>query len=153
MKNFQQKGTTLGEILLAIAIVGIITTLVSPGFAKIKKIQVLKSMAEEIVSAVEEARSLTLSSVNSSSYGVHFETNKVIIFTGTSFSSGAPGNKILDLISPVSISNINLSNSDSDMYFYRLSGLPNATGTVTLSVSGLSPKTITISTSGSVSSN
>jgi hypothetical protein len=39
------------------------------------------------------------------------------------------------------------------MYFYRLSGLPNATGTVTLSVSGLSPKTITISTSGSVSSN
>jgi len=153
MKNFYQKGITLWEILLAIAIVGILAVLVLPGFSKIRKIQILKSTTEDIVSVIGQARSQTLASLNSSAYGVHFETNRVILFTGTSFSSGATSNQITNLISPATISSISLSDSGADLYFNRLSGLPSATGTIILSLPSVSLKTITISASGSVSAN
>ena len=153
MKNFYQKGITLWEILLAIAIVGILAVLVLPGFSKIRKIQILKSTTEDIVSVIGQARSQTLASLNSSAYGVHFETNRVILFTGTSFSSGATSNQITNLISPATISSISLSNSGADLYFNRLSGLPSATGTIMLTLPSVTSKTITISASGSVSAN
>jgi len=153
MKNFHQKGITLAEVLLAIAIVGILATIVLPGFTKIKKIQILKSTTEEIVSVLEKARSQTLASLNSSSYGVHFETNRVIIFSGTAFSSDEVTNQVVDLISSATITNINLNNSATDLYFNRLSGLPNTSGTITVEVPGISSKTITISATGSASVN
>ena len=153
MKNFYQKGITLWEILLAIAIVGILAVLVLPGFSKIRKIQILKSTTEDIVSVIGQARSQTLASLNSSAYGVHFETNRVILFTGTSFSSDATSNQITNLISPATISSISLSNSGADLYFNRLSGLPSATGTIMLTLPSVTSKTITISASGSVSAN
>ena len=153
MKNFYQKGITLWEILLAIAIVGVLAVIVLPGFSKIRKIQILKSTTEDIVSVIGQARSQTLASLNSSAYGVHFETNRVILFTGTSFSSDATSNQITNLISPATISSISLSNSGADLYFNRLSGLPSATGTIMLTLPSVTSKTITISASGSVSAN
>ena len=153
MKNFNQKGITLLEILIAIAVVGILAVTVLPGFSKIKKIQVLKSATEDIVSVIGEARSKTLASLDSSIYGVHFETNKVIIFKGTSYSVDSVDNQTTDLISPATISSINLSNSGVNLYFNRLSGLPNTSGTVSVSVPDLTAKTITISATGFASVN
>ena len=141
------------EILIAIAVVGILAATVLPGFSKIKKIQALKGETENIVSAIGKARSQTLASLNSSNYGVHFEANKVIIFSGTSFFSDEVSNQVIDLTSSVTISDINLNNNGSDLYFNRLSGLPNTNGTITVSASGISSKIITISSTGSASVN
>ena len=152
-KNFYKKGLTLWEVLIAIAILGILVVMVLPGFAKIRKIQVLKSTTEDVVSVLGEARSETLSSLNSSSYGVHFQTDKVILFQGTTFSSGATGNKITKIISPATISSINLNNSGVDVYFNRLSGLPSTTGIITVNISGATTKIITISAMGPSSVN
>lgn len=153
MKNFSQKGITLWEVLIVIAIMAIMATIVLPGFAKIKKVQVLKSSTEQIVSIIGKARSQTIASLNSSSYGVHFETDKVIIFTGVNFFSEDPNNQEIILTAPATISEINFSDSSSEIYFYRLSGMPNVTGTITVSAPGLSSKTITISATGFASSN
>lgn len=153
MKKIYKNGITLWEILLAMAIIAILAVTVLPGFAKIRKIQILKSTTEEIVSTIGKARSQTLASLNSSSYGVHFETNRVIIFMGTSFLSDEVSNQVIDLISPATISNINLSNLGTDIYFNRLSGLPNTTGTITVSIPDITSKVITISLTGSASVN
>src|SRR3989337_2984635 len=113
MKNFYQKGITIIELLIVIVVIGIMALIVLPQFSYIKENQVLK-------------------------YGVHFESDKVIIFKGTVFSAIAPDNENIDLTSPATISAITLGGGGSDIYFNRLSGSPSVTGTVTLSTTNYS---------------
>lgn len=153
MKNLNQKGITIFEILLVIAIVGILAVLVLPGFAKIKRIQVLKSATEDIVSVIGKAHSQTLSSLDSSEYGVHFGSDELVLFKGITYSENDPNNENIEIIFPASISSISLTGEAVDLYFNRLSGLPSVFGTITVSVPGISSKTVTISAMGSASVN
>ena len=114
--------------------------------------QILKSTASDVFSALDRARSQALASVNSSEYGVHFQSDKIIIFKGTAFSAMAADNENIDIASPATISNISLTGGAVDLYFNRLSGAPDKTGTVTISISSLS-KIITISATGAASMN
>jgi len=152
MTNSFVKGITLVEVVLVIVVLGIIFSIALPEFAKMRERQVLKSGVEEIISSVNKARSRTLASINSFSYGVHFESDKVIIFKGTSFSSGDANNETVNIVAPASISPINLSGGASDIYFNRLSGAPNITGNVVISTTNFT-KTITISATGIASVN
>jgi Tfp pilus assembly protein FimT len=155
LKNFykNQKGITVVEILIAIAVITILSVLVLPGFAKIKKVQVLKSATEDIVSVIGKARSQTLDSLDSSAYGVHFSTDKVVLFKGTSYSENNPDNENVEIISPATISSISLTGGAVNVYFNKLSGLPSASGSVTVATPGITSKVITISATGSASSN
>ena len=114
--------------------------------------QVLKAGVQDILSSLDKARSHTLSSLNSSSYGVHFESDRVIIFTGTVYSAGAGSNETIMIVTPASIPTITLSGGGADVYFNRLSGSPSKTGTVTVTTTNYS-KIITISATGVASSN
>jgi len=155
MQKFFQKGITAVEILIVVSILGILVLIVLPQFSKIKENQVIKNTIGDITSALHNAQSQSLASVNSSEYGVHFQTDRVIIFTGKVFSSEAGDNKIIDIISPTSISNVTLggvSAGTGELYFERLSGIPSKTGTITISTSSVS-KIITISVTGAVSVN
>ena len=171
MKNFLQKacpqylkhspyrrGFTLVEMLAIIAVVLIIVAIVSPQFSKIKNAQALKSAGGDIISSLNQAQAQTRASLNLTTYGVHFQSNQIIIFTGTSYSAGNGSNQAISIISPVAISNVTLngvSGTSGDVYFNRLTGLPSVTGTVTVSIpsDGTQTKTITISATGEVSSN
>lgn len=146
---------TIGELLVVVAVLGLLIALVLPQFAKNKELQVLKGGVQDTLSSIDKARSETLSSLNSSSYGVHFQSDKVIIFTGTTFSAGAGTNESISFTSPASITNVTLasvSSTSGDFYFNRLSGTPSKTGTVIISTTSFS-KTITISATGVASSN
>ncbi len=123
-----------------------------PQFSKMRERQVLKNGVGEILSSLSKARSRTLASVNSYSYGVHFQSDKVIIFRGTSFSSGDANNETINILTPASITGINLSGGGADIYFNRLSGVPNVTGNVVISSTNFT-KTITISATGIASVN
>ena len=174
MKNFYQKGFTqtltfkkrkklvsgftLLEATIVIAIIIIMVLIVSPQFSKIRNMQTLKSAGGDIVSALNQAQSQTRASLNSSNYGVHFQSNQIIIFKGTVFSSGDSNNKTISIISPATISNVTLNNvsgTTGDVYFNRLTGLPNVTGTVTVSIPNNASltKTITLSATGEASTN
>ena len=150
-----QKGITVVEILVVIAIMSIILRIVLPQFSKSKENQVLKNGAEDVVAVLDKARSQTLASFNSSEYGVHFQSDKVIIFKGKVFSSGASDNENISIVTPATISNVTLggvSGTTGDMYFNRLYGAPSTTGTITVSTSSYS-KTVTISATGTASMN
>ncbi len=147
---FYKKGITVIELLVVVAILGIVVLVVLPQFSRIKENQVLKSAVGDVISILDKARSQTLASLNSSEYGVRFESGRVIIFKGQTFTSGAAGNETISIISPASISNVTLggaSGVSGEMYFNRLSGSPSKNGTVTISVSSIS-KIITISATG-----
>ncbi len=166
MKNFYKKacppslhsgvsgrGITVIELLVVLAVLGIIIAVVIPQFSKTRENQVLKSGVQDVLSSINKARSQTLSSLNSSSYGVHFQSDEVIIFKGTSFSDNDPNNENISITSPASISNVILnliSAIPGEIYFNRLSGSPSKTGTVTISTTNYS-KIITISATGAAS--
>jgi Tfp pilus assembly protein FimT len=155
IKNFYIGGVTIMELLAVMAVIGVLVLIVLPQFSKIKENQVLKNGVQDILSSINKARTQTLSSLNSSEYGVHFQADKVIIFKGTVFSAVASDNEEIDIISPASISDVQLgagSPSTGDMYFSRLSGNPSTTGTVTISTTNFS-KVITISATGTASVN
>ena len=59
---------------------GIIFSIAIPQFSKTRENQVLKSAVNDILSSLNKAQSQTLASADSSSYGVHFQSDKVIIF-------------------------------------------------------------------------
>ena len=161
MQNFYTKklsetrGMTVIELLVVVVVIGILLLITLPQFFKIRERQMVKNAVAEILSSLGKARSQTLSSLNSSEYGVRFESNQVIIFKGKTFSSGAPDNEVANITSPASITSVTLSGvsgGSGDMYFNRLSGVPSKTGTITISASSNS-KIITISATGTVSSN
>lgn len=149
------RGVTLIEFLLVVAVIGILIAIIIPQFSKSRELQVLKGGVTDTLSSIDKARSQTLSSLNSSSYGVHFQSDQVIIFKGTVFSPGAGTNESINFTSPAGISNVTLggvSSSSGDIYFNRLSGTPSATGTVTVSTTNYS-RIITISATGVANSN
>ncbi len=155
IKNYYFKGISLIEILVIFAGLGLLVAIVMPQFYNIRKNQVLKSAVGDVLSTVNKARSRTLASMNSSTYGVHFQSDKVIIFKGTIFSALDVNNETINIFSPASITNVTLggvSDVVGDLYFNRIYGTPSTTGTVTIST-GSSSKILTINQSGNISSN
>ena len=155
MKNNYQQGFSAVEVMVVIAIIVVIIAVVLPQFARTKELQVLKNAVSDVLSSIDKARTQTLSSLDSSEYGVRFESDKVIIFKGMVYSSGSVNNETTDITSPANISNVTLnsaSSSSGEMYFNRLSGSPSKTGTVTISTTNYS-KIITISATGASSVN
>ena len=167
MKNFYEKarptercqsfgrGVTVIELLVLISVIGLIILIVLPQLSQTRENQVLKSGVEDVLSSINKARGGTLSSLNSSEYGVRFQSDRVIIFKGKVFSAIAPDNETINIAAPASITNVTLggvSGTSGDMYFNRLSGSPSTIGTVTLSTTSYT-KIITISATGVASVN
>ncbi len=155
MNNFYKKGISAVEVMVVLAVIVVLIAVVVPQFSKIREHQVLKAAVSDVLSALNKARAQTLASVDSSEYGVRFESDQVLIFKGTSFSAGSPDNQSVSFTSPASIVNVTLggvSGTSGDVYFNRLYAVPSATGTVTISTGSYS-KIITISASGLSSVN
>lgn len=153
--NFYTKGLSLLEAIIVLAILALMLAVVMPQFGKSRETQVLNTAVGDILSAVSQARAQTLASVDSSSYGVRFEADEVIIFKGTNFSANDPDNQNINIVSPAGITNVTLagvSGTSGDFYFSRLSGVPSKSGTITIASPNFS-KIITITATGSANAN
>ena len=153
--KFYKRGFTLLEMLVVIAVIGIMVAVVFSSFSKMKENQVLKNAGEDIISTVNKARTQTLAQLNGLQYGVHFQANGVIIFRGAIFNSSDSNNQITSITSPAVISTITLTGGAVNLYFNKLSGTPNVSGSVIVSSTATPSltKTITISATGAVSMN
>ncbi len=148
-------GFTLVELLIVISIAGIISLLTMGVFSKMADREALDKQTAIVLSLLNDARASTLSAKNAQSFGVHFESNRAVLYVGPTYSAGATTNKSEIMSGRVSISNISLSGGGSNVLFDRLTGATSQTGTVTLSLvaSPAQTKTITINGTGLVSSN
>lgn len=142
------------EILIVVAILSLLAVVVISGFISLRKQTALDSAGENIMSVLNEARSKTLASKDDSEYGVHFETDRIVLFKGDVFSAADPDNKEFVVLSSVEISNIDLNGGGSDLVFERLTGKTDNNGTTTLRLKSDFSKTkdIVISSTGIVSS-
>ncbi len=131
-----KKGFTLIEIVIVVAILTILTAIIVNSFSLFNKKVTLSRDAEKIVSMLYQARTNTIASKNDVQYGVHFEVDRAIIFSGASYSSGATDNDIFFLKTFESLSNISLAGTSDDVIFDRITGATSNFGSITISTTG-----------------
>jgi Tfp pilus assembly protein FimT len=144
------KGFTLIEILISIAIMMVMISIGITVFYSSKKAATLTASSDGVISTLEQARSNALSGKDGSDYGVRFSTSTYTFFTGDTYNSSDSSNIIYQTNAGTTITS-SLGGSGNTVVFYRLTGLPSATGTVTVSQQSPSKShVITIGSQGNV---
>jgi len=95
-----KKGFTTVELLISIVILAIAITIVVASFSKLNSNKALETSSASATSVLDEARSLTLTSLNDTKYGVKIEASQLTLL---------PTNTVTPLNSLVAIRNISLS--------------------------------------------
>jgi Tfp pilus assembly protein FimT len=157
MKTIFNKGISLIEIIIIIAIISTITAITIPNLSSFRNQREMINTKEDIIALLNEARNSTISSKNSTNYGVHIQTDRAILFPGDIFVDSTE-NKQVDFDSSVNVPStggINLSGGGDDIVFERLTGNTENHGTIIIQLTSDSSvqKTITISSLGIISSD
>jgi prepilin-type N-terminal cleavage/methylation domain-containing protein len=130
--KMKQKGFTLVEILIVIAVLIIISAVILNVFRSYDEKEALSQDTSKVVSVLERARQLTLFSRDSFQYGVHFDTDKIVLYKGAGYIPASLDNIETLLHSKVIISAVVLNGGGSEILFKRLSGETDQNGTITL---------------------
>ena len=155
MKISSRRGFSVIEIVIALAILAILTGTVLASLSSYRKSQALRNTTEGAAALLAKARSMTLASQNSSAYGVRFDTasSTLTLFKGLTYISDPSSYFILSAESGVSFTFAPSSSSTgNDIIFARLTGEASNPGTFTFSVSGLAPKYVDIFNTGIIQS-
>ncbi|MCX6731801.1 MAG: prepilin-type N-terminal cleavage/methylation domain-containing protein [Candidatus Parcubacteria bacterium] len=128
------KGFTILEIIISLAIILILVIAIVFSFSSFRNNRELTNAAQETINLLNLARSKTLSSEGSSQYGIHFESSRIVLFRGTSFSESSPDNIVSALSSLLEISAINLNGGGNNLVFQRLTGKTDNYGIITLRI-------------------
>lgn len=150
-----RRGFTLIELLLSVAIVSIILVVVIFPFKRMNEQQALIKETDNVVSVLNHARSMALSSKGGEEHGVHIEPNQIVLFSGSTYSASDPDNVVMPLHSLVGITDINLSGGGSDVVFDKLYGTTVSNGTITvyLLASSTQVRIISINSTGIINEN
>lgn len=130
-QSLSQRGFTVVEIFIVVFILVIIVTLSSSAFLRFNKRQELNATVADVRSVLEEARALTLASKNNLTYGVHFESDEITRFSGSTYAPSSPDNKMTKIPSRI-IATTSLTGGGQDVLFEKLTGKTNNSGTVVL---------------------
>ena len=151
----QQKGVTLVEILVIVAIIGILFAIVGLPFLKFRQQQALQNTTNAVVSVINEARTKTLAAVNSSVYSVRIQSDRVILFSGASYNSADTTNQTTLFETPITGTwSLQPTPGTTDtITFVRLTGTTTNSGTITLSIPSGATRTVTISSLGTITRN
>lgn len=150
--NSKKSGFTLVELLIVLSITTLLASIAFVASARILNYNSIEGQAQSIRSHIERARIYTLASKNNSSFGVVFSSSTARVFQGTTFVSASSSDQVMNLDTGNNIINITLSNGSNTLYFNKISGEPNATGTITVTSvnNSLDRRTVVIYTTGVV---
>lgn len=142
-KYKKNRGISIIEVLVVIAIMGILTSISVSVFRSLANNESLDKETEIILSYINRTRSNAINSLNLEEQGVVFASSSVKIYYGNNPLANSTSTTYT-LSSHNIISNVDLSNNLTNFYFYKLSGEPSATGTITIQNSDGQQKTIVI---------
>src|SRR5690606_4883750 len=103
------RGFTLIEILIVLFILSLLAVLVIPPFMDFKLAESLRAATLEVESVLHQARSETLAARGGNSFGVSFQSDRVILFAGESYDQFESTNRVTVLPKLATISDIDLS--------------------------------------------
>ena len=127
------RGFTLTELLITIGLGVILVAAAAPVYGIFQISAQLNGNTSQLVQTLRLARQRSISGYNSVSHGVIFYNQSYTLVQST---FGSPYNHIVNLEDSLNLSWL-LSNASNTLWFSSV-GLPNATGTITLthSISG-----------------
>lgn len=143
-----QNGFTLFEITIVVAVLVILGSIIFVSFARFRERSQLDTTVREILAALRLAQSKTLASEGNYTYGVHFQSDRIVLFRGTSYDSATTTNETTRITTSVSISTA-LTGGGADIIFDRITGATAESGTITLTSSNAS-RIVTIDAAGEV---
>ncbi|MFA6096785.1 MAG: prepilin-type N-terminal cleavage/methylation domain-containing protein [Candidatus Paceibacterota bacterium] len=129
------RGFTLIELMITIAIFSIIIGVMLQQGRSMNTTVELENASRNIDLKIKTAKSRSIGALNNTSYGVHFEASKVVIFDGSGlYVDGAASNEEFILPTGVEIYSISLAGggTGSDIFFERLTGNTVNFGSVVL---------------------
>lgn len=148
-----KKGVTFMEVVVVMAILGILTAIAVPAFVFFQKGSTLDNDAEQIINLLSLAQSKTLASENSGQYGVFFNTgvspHQYILFKRADFASRDAGyDKVYALSAGLEFYDVDFEDSN-EVVFEKLTGLFEHPGSVSLRIISEPGKNKTIYVEGS----
>ena len=154
LRSGKRHGFTLLEVIIALAIIGTLTSIVLASMSTLRARQTLDSSIEKTLSAFSHARLDTISSMKDSVYGVRVLSDRVIYFKGAVYPGDNDSNNLVLVLPPlIIIANISLNGGGSDIIFQRLTGATQNYGTFNIQAKGNATifSTLAINQSGAVS--
>lgn len=140
------KGFTLIEIILSLATITAIAGISLPIYQSFQVRNDLDIAAVTIVQSIRRAHVLAHASDGDTSWGVHAQNGSMTLFKGASYATRDTSfDELFDM--PTSIT----ASGATEILFAKFSGLPQTTGTLTLTSNTNETRTITINAQGMVS--
>ena len=144
-RNINTKGFTLPEMLLSVSLLAIIGGMIIPSYHTFLVRNDLDIATITLAQNLRQAQSLSQSADGDMTWGVHVGVGSILVYKGVSYiardSVFDQNTQMPKSIVPTGLSEINFS---------KVIGLPNATGTFTLTSQANEKRTITINEKGMV---
>ncbi|GMR19180.1 MAG: hypothetical protein BMS9Abin34_310 [Patescibacteria group bacterium] len=120
-----KQGLTLVELLVVLGIIVTIGAFLARDISQILAQSYYTNTVERVVRTLRTAQNYSFNGREGSSWGVHYEPGKLVLFKGTDYGSR---DAAFDAETPVPLS-VTLTGWN-DLYFDRLRGLPSSTFSV-----------------------
>ncbi len=139
-----KRGVTLLELVIVMAILGVLTATVVPSFLSFRRNSILNTETLQIVTLINKARLSSMSSKGDQQYGIHFEATKVVLFQGITYSEAASTNEVHVFNAALRLSPITVNGGGSSTVFQKITGATYQNATTTLGVIGSTTASSTI---------
>lgn len=139
------KGFTLIEVLLSVAIIGLLTGVSLPIYASFANRNDLEVTTENIVRSLRRAQSYSRAVNNDSQWGVAIQSGTIVVFKGATYATRDTAFDEATII-PNNVS----TSGFSEVVFSKLYGAPSATATINLNTINNDTRTVTLNAEGMV---
>lgn len=140
-KSKVSSGVTFLEITITVGILGLLLAVIMPSFLSFRRSSILNTETQEILTIINKARLSSTSSRGDIKYGVHFESGKIVLFPGVTYTGGANGNEEHIFNPALTLSVITVSGGGPDVIFEKITGATSQNATTTLLVTGSTAST------------
>jgi prepilin-type N-terminal cleavage/methylation domain-containing protein len=140
-------GFTLIELLVSLAVLAVIVGFIVVAFQNYANFQRFNTASSLLKTTLLNTRADARNSVSGQPHGVKIDTNSITTFIGSTYSAVDPNNQVISF-NEVTLTT-DLSAGTDEIIFAQLSGLPSATGTITIVGSAYAAtSTATVTASG-----
>ncbi len=132
-----QRGFSGAEILVTLSILALLFLIGTMSLSRNVAEKELQSIADNIVAKLELAKSNAITGKNGQNYGVKFNSDSYVYFTGSTYISTNQSNETTQISSKFQITN-DIPGSDDAIIFSKIKGYTNHSSTVTVTISEIS---------------
>ena len=144
------RGFTMIEMLVVVVILSVLTSAVLPSLLNFRRSSLLNTETQEVITLINRARLLSVSSKNDERFGVHFEPSRLVLFQGSTYTEGATTNEEHNFDLAIS-SETTINGGGAEILFAKVTGAASQLATTTLLFTGTTASsTVIIRKSGVV---